>query len=79
MNNNIIVICKKSLYKSTYKKNAFIEGKIYHIKSEDADFYDIFDENKEDKKAVGYMNFSKTQKVPYLFFDDYFEFVNDKN
>jgi hypothetical protein len=47
------LICKKSLYKSTYKKNAFSKNKGYLIQSEDEKFINLIDNEKR------YLTFQK--------------------
>lgn len=65
---NIPVVCVKSLYKSTYKKNVFVNKKEYTITSEDDVFYYIvFDDERFP------MNFSKENHGTYYYFFDYFK------
>lgn len=58
--------CKKSLYKSTYKDNAFTKGESYNIVEEDDNFFYL-----TDNKGRSF-NFSKLKKLPYYWVDDYF-------
>lgn len=66
MNKEAIKKCKRSLYKSTYRGNAFTKGKIYNVIEEDDDFLYI-----EDNKSQRF-NFSKIKNEPYYYIDDYF-------
>jgi len=59
-------ICVKSLYKSTYKGNAFDIDNSYLIKSEDDKFYYVIDNTGHE------FNLSKTETAPYYYFGDYF-------
>lgn len=63
---NNMVSCKKDLYKSTYKSNAFNINDRYIISSEDNEFYYIIDNNGRE------FNFSKANTKPYYYFEDYF-------
>lgn len=63
------VLCKKSLFKSTYKKNAFTESMVYFVTYEDEKFYYIIDEKNHP------MNFAKEDHGVFYFFDTYFEKV----
>ncbi len=67
-NLNIIMSrkCKKSLYKSTYKGNAFTKDKTYNIVDEDDDFFYIID--NEGRK----FSMHKTPSNTYYYIDDYF-------
>lgn len=58
--------CKKSLYKRTYKGNAFTKGKTYNIVEEDNNHFYLID-NEGHK-----FNFSKELKSPYYYINDYF-------
>jgi len=67
---NLNVICKKSLFKSTYKRNAFTNNKKYKIDSEDEKFYYIIDNESNQ------FNFSKkNDEVDYYKFEEYFDFT----
>ncbi len=59
--------CIKSLYKSTYRGNAFVEGKEYEIASEEPNTVYVYDEHGNS------FNFFKTAGTPYYFLDHYFE------
>ena len=59
-------LCIKSLYKSTYKNNAFSNGKLYEIIKSDDEFVYIKDNEGCD------FNFSKDQSDHYYNFDKYF-------
>ena len=61
------LLCKKSLYKSTYKANAFIEGNVYKILDEDDKTIFIEDETGDA------FSFSKFDHGKFYFIDDYFE------
>lgn len=63
------VKCIKSLFKSTYKKNAFNEKKEYFIVEDTDKFYYILDENNHP------FNFAKENHGVFCFFDDYFEMI----
>lgn len=58
--------CKKNLYKSTYKGNSFTKGKTYNIEDEDDNFFYFID-----NEGMSF-NFSKVEKLPYYWVEDYF-------
>lgn len=58
--------CKRDLHKSTYKSNAFDKDKYYDIINEDEDFLWLKDNKNHE------FNFSKKNKAPYYFIEDYF-------
>lgn len=59
--------CKKSLYKSTYKKNAISKNRIYKVVEEDTQFFWLED------NLFNSFNFAKKQGKTYYTIDDYFE------
>jgi hypothetical protein len=61
-----ILICKKSLYKSTYNGNAFTVGKPYRVAEADSDYIWVVDD--EGKK----FSFSREEVVGYYYFNSYF-------
>lgn len=65
------VNCKKSLYKSNYKKNAFIKGRTYVLLDENDDFYNIID-------SMGHaFNFHKMDNTgTYYHFSEYFHSID---
>lgn len=69
MSDNKKVICKKSLFKSTYKKNAFTKKKKYSISSEDDNFYFLID------NGLNEFSFSKKGVSPFYSFHEYFDFI----
>lgn len=58
--------CKKSLYKSTYKKNAFTKNKTYDVFEEDESFL-WFVDNENNQFCV-----CKTAAHGYYYVNDYF-------
>jgi hypothetical protein len=58
--------CKKSLYKSTYQKNAFTKNKIYKCVEEDENFF-YFIDNEGHEFSV-----HKTPSKIHYWIDDYF-------
>jgi len=64
-----VVKCKKDLFKSTYKSNAFNVKKTYSIVEETDKFYYILDEKNKP------INFAKEDHGVFYFFDTYFETV----
>ncbi len=59
-------VCKSDLYKSTYNGNAFDKGRVYIVSEENEEMVWLIDnENRE-------FNFSKINKEPYYFLEDYF-------
>lgn len=61
------VKCIKSLYKSTYLKNAFTKGKEYSIVDKDKDMFYLIDNNGNE------FNFSINSNKTYYSFNDYFK------
>lgn len=59
-------ICKESLYKSTYKGNAFSKGVAYKTSREDDKFIWLVDNHGNE------FDFAKTPTTPYYFIEDYF-------
>lgn len=59
--------CKKSLYKSTYKRNAFNKGKEYIILYEEEDIIYLLDEMDQT------FSFSKKEEHTMYNFTDYFK------
>ena len=66
----MVLKCKKSLYKSTYKKNAFTKNKKYDVVEIDDKFYHIVD---NEGRAL---TVSKTEIPIYYYIGDYF-IIND--
>ena len=61
------LVCKKDLYKSTYKSNAFTKGNSYSVSDEnDKEIY-LIDNNQHE------FNFTKQSKLPFYFVEEYFE------
>jgi hypothetical protein len=58
--------CKKSLYKSTYKGNAFTKNKTYNVVDEDDNFFYIIDNEGQE------FSMCKAQSNVYYWIDDYF-------
>ena len=65
-----ILKCVKSLYKSTYEKNAFTKNKLYNILSEDNVYINIVDNEGRD------FNIAKNVDGYSYVFSDYFEYKN---
>jgi hypothetical protein len=62
--------CKKSLYKSTYKGNAFTKGHSYIITSEDDIFLNLQDNEGNE------FNFKKIHSETFYYINDYFNYKN---
>jgi hypothetical protein len=60
--------CKKTLYKSTYKGNAFIEGRFYFQLKEDKEFVQMEDETN---RAFDFAK--ENRSVNFYLLEDYFE------
>lgn len=67
LRNGMHIMCKKDLYKSTYKDYAFISGKNYQILNIDREFVWLKDEENNS------FNFSKEKSNIYYNLDDYFK------
>lgn len=62
----MILKCSKSLYKSTYKRNAFTKNKKYNVIEIDDKFYHIVD---NEGRAF---TICKTETPTYYYINDYF-------
>lgn len=58
--------CKKSLYKSTYKGNAFTKDLLYTIVDEDKLFVYVIDDKGNE------FSMSKIKKEPFYYIDEFF-------
>ena len=69
---NIKCKCIKSLYKSTYGKNAFTKNRIYTIVAEDEQQYYILDSQPRE------FDMFKQRVYGVYFFEDYFQMIKKK-
>lgn len=65
--------CIQSLYKSTYKRNAFSKNKIYTVTNENSDFLYVIDNENQEFSISKFPHHLQSPPNSFYFLEDYFK------